>query len=220
MDLDRTWTAVRRHPSALLLVGQLLLVLVFPMLDDTVQGRVVLGVLSMAIVATAMWAVRFTPALAWVALVFGLPAMGFAVAEAITPDVGWVVLCSALLHVPFYFYVSWAMIRYLYEDDRVTRDELFAVGAAFTVVAWAFAYVYAAIQVISPGSFVGPGGDTQSWFGLLFLSFTNLTSVGLSDILPATDPARAVLMVQQVAGVLYVALVVARLVGLNARRHS
>ena len=93
-------------------------------------------------------------------------------------------LTSAAVHAPFYFYVSYAMIRYLFHDDRVTRDELFATGAAFTVVAWAFAYVYAAAQVLWPGSFVGADGTDQPWFNLLFLSFTNLTSVGLSDVVP------------------------------------
>ena len=67
-------------------------------------------------------------------------------------------LTSAVFHVPFYLFVSYAMIRYLFHDDRVTRDELFATGAAFTVVAWAFAYVYAAVQVLDPGSFVNYDG--------------------------------------------------------------
>ena len=70
-------------------------------------------------------------------------------------------LTSALLHAPFYFYVSYAMIRYLFQDDQVTRDELFATGAAFTVVAWGFAYVFAGVQVIWPGSFVGADGDDR-----------------------------------------------------------
>ena len=78
-----------------------------------------------------------------------------------SPTTDWIVLTSALFHAPFYFFVSYAMIRYLFHDDRVTRDELFATGAAFTVVAWGFAYVYAAAQVLWPGSFVGDdgGGD-------------------------------------------------------------
>jgi hypothetical protein len=58
------------------------------------------------------------------------------------------VLGSALLHAPFYFYVSYGMIKYLFHDDRVTRDELYATGAAFTVVAWGFAYLYVAAQVV------------------------------------------------------------------------
>jgi hypothetical protein len=111
------------------------------------------------------------------------------------------------------------MIRYLFHDDKVTRDELFATGAAFTVVAWAFAYVYAAAQVVWPQSFASDGQE-QEWFNLLFLSFTNLTSVGLSDVMPVDAHARSLVMVEQVAGVLYVALVIARLVGLTVVRAT
>ena len=64
--------------------------------------------------------------------------------------------------MPFYFFVSYAMIRYLFHDDMVTRDELYAIGAAFTVVAWAFAYVYAAAQVLWPGSFAALRGHATS----------------------------------------------------------
>lgn len=137
------------------------------------------------------------------------------------PDSDGVLLASALLHAPFYFYVSYGMIRYLFHDDRVTRDELYATGAAFTVVAWGFAYVYLAVQVLSPGSFAGTSGTgDRTWFELLYLSFTTLTSVGLSDVTPVLDHARSLVMVEQVAGVLYVALVVARLVGLTVARQS
>jgi hypothetical protein len=156
-----------------------------------------------------------------VAGLIGGPAVVFSIVEAFAPDQEWVVLTSALLHAPFYFYVSYGMIRYLFHDDRVTRDELYATGAAFTVVAWGFAYVFVACQVVWPGSFVGSGGDdAHEFFDLLFLSFTNLTSVGLSDILPVEANARSFVMVEQVAGVLYVALVVARLVGLTVARQA
>ena len=71
------------------------------------------------------------------------------------------------------------------------------------------------------GSFIGygtDGGADVSWLELLFLSFTTLTSVGLSDVYPVLDHARSLVMVEQVAGVLYVALVIARLVGLSHLR--
>jgi hypothetical protein len=210
------WSAaLGSHPSGVLLGAQLVAVLAYPFLDSTI-GRVVLGVVQLGIVLLAVYAVRRTPALTWVALLFGLPAIVFSVLEAVRPDDDVVIVGSALAHVPFYFFVSYAMIRYLFNDDRVTRDELFATGAAFTVVAWGFAYVYAAAQVFWPGSFVGAGGaGDRSWFDLLFLSFTTLTSVGLSDIVPVLPNARSLVMIEQVAGVLYIALVVARLVGLT-----
>jgi hypothetical protein len=213
--------AVRDHPSALLLTLQLLAVLAYPFLDDNVAGRAALGTVQVGVVLVAAWAVRRTPTLSWVALLLAGPAMVLSVLEALTDDAGWVVLSSALFHVPFYLFVSYAMIRYLFHDDRVTRDELFATGAAFTVVAWAFAYVYAAAQVIWPGSFIGySGAGERPWFELLYLSFTTLTSVGLSDVSPVMDHARSLVMLEQLAGVFYVALVVARLVGLTARGRN
>jgi hypothetical protein len=218
--VTRVWAALRHHPSGVLLVGQLLVVLAYPFLDGSTAGRAVLGVVQMVLVFSAVAAVRLTPALSWVALLLGVPAMVFAVLEAVEPDVDWIVLTSAAVHVPFYFYVSYAMVRYLFHDDRVTTDELFATGAAFTVVAWGFAYVYAGAQVLWPHSFEGASGSDQTWFNLLFLSFTNLTSVGLSDVLPVDEHARSLVMVEQVAGVLYVALVIARLVGLTVARAA
>ena len=52
---------------------------------------------------------------------------------------------------------------------------------------------------------------------MLFLSFTNLTSVGLSDITPVLAQARSWVMIEQVAGLMYVALVISRVVGLTDR---
>ncbi|MSZ77818.1 MAG: two pore domain potassium channel family protein [Actinobacteria bacterium] len=210
-----------QHPSGVLLGAQLLAVLAYPYLDGSGVGRAVLGVVQMAVVGIAVWAVRRTPALSWVAVTVGAPAMVFTVLEAAAPHVDWIVLVSAILHAPFYFFVSYAMIRYLFHDDRVTRDELFATGAAFTVVAWGFAYVYAAAQVVWEGSFTGTGtGTDRAWFELLYLSFSTLTSVGLSDVVPVLAHARSLVMIEMVAGVLYVALVVARMVGLTVARAA
>lgn len=208
------------HPSAVLLFAQLFAVLAYPFFDQTALGRAVIGVVQLGIVLAALAAVRPSPALTWVAVLFGAPAMVFTVLEAIQPHADAVVLLSAMFHAPFYFYISYAMLRYLFHDDRVTRDELFATGAAFTVVAWGFAYLYAACQVLWAGSFIGADGTgDRSWFELLFLSFTTLTSVGLSDVLPVQAHARSLAMVEMVAGVFYVALVVARLVSLAVVRH-
>jgi hypothetical protein len=212
----RILDAVRRHPSAVLLTAQLLAVLAYPFADGSTVGRAFLGAMGTGVVLIALWAVRRTPALGWIAVLLGGPAMVFSILEAFV-DKDAVVLTSALLHAPFYFYVSYGMIRYLFHDDRVTTDELYATGAAFTVVAWGFAYVFVACQIIWPGSF---GGDQLRFFDLLFLSFSNLTSVGLSDILPTMGHARSFVMIEQVAGVLYVALVIARLVGLTVARQA
>lgn len=207
---------IREHPNAVLLLGQVVILLGYPFLGTTTAGRAAIGVAQLVVILAAVAAVRRSPALTWVALVFGAPAAVFAVWESVSPEIRWVVLVSATLHVPFYLFVSSALVRYIFNDDRVTRDELFATAGAFTVVAWAFAYAYAALQVLWPGSF----GEERAWFDLLYLSFTTLTSVGLGDFTPVLAQARSVVVLEQVAGVFYVALVVSRLVGLAISRRD
>jgi hypothetical protein len=83
-------------------------------------------------------------------------------------------------------------------------------------VAWAFAYAFTVCQAIEPQGFtaaIDPQAD-RTWMELLFLSFTTLTSTGLSDVVPVKDFARSLVMIEQVAGLGYVAMVVSRLVGL------
>jgi hypothetical protein len=203
----------------MLLGAQLLQVLLWPFLEDSTVGRMFLGVIGMLAVGSAVLAVRRTANVSRVVVVLGAPAMVLTLLEAVFHTSDPIVLASGLLHAPFYFFVSYAMVRYLFHDDVITTDEYYATGAAFTVVAWGFAYLYAAAQVIWPASFVGAGGDgDRTWFELLYLSFTTLTSVGLSDVVPIEPHARSLVMIEQVAGVFYVALVVARLIGLSRPR--
>ena len=55
---------------------------------------------------------------------------------------------------------------------------------------------------------------------LLFLSFTTMSSTGLSDVVPVTPFARGLVMLEMVAGLGYVAMVVSRLVGLTVMRGT
>ena len=105
------------------------------------------------------------------------------------------------------------------QDHKVTSDELFAAGATFTLLAWAFAFSFSVCQAWYPGSFtaaVDPDAQ-RSWMELLYLSFSTLSGVGLSDIMPIKPHARALVMLAQFAGVMYIAVVVSRLIGLTVR---
>jgi hypothetical protein len=102
------------------------------------------------------------------------------------------------------------------QDWVTTTDELFAAGATFTLLAWAFAYVFVVYQALAPGSFgAGDAAATRTWMELLFLSVAVLSSVGLSDIVPVTPMARGIVMLEAFTGVLYIALVVSRLISMS-----
>jgi hypothetical protein len=213
--------SARRHPSAVLLVVQLLGVLVYPAMEGSPGGRVAFEILGIVVLVLAVVSVRSTPGLTWVSICLGIPAVALSLVDAFNPTEA-VVAVSAVFHAAFYFYAAYSMLRYMLSDQVVTTDELYATGATFTLVAWGFAYLYVFVQALVPGSFIAavdPGND-RTWMELLFLSFTTLSSTGLSDVVPITAWARSVVMIEQLAGLGYVAIVVSRLVGLTIMRRS
>jgi hypothetical protein len=211
----------RREPSAVLLGAQLLAVLLYPAMEGSDVGRSLFSVFGIAILGLVVLAVRDSPGLNWVALALGLPATILLLIQAITRDDALLPYSSAV-EALLYFYAAYALIRYMLADHEITRDELWAVGATFTLVAWAFAYVFVVWQAVEPGSFTAAvhASDDRTWMELLFLSFTTLSSTGLSDVVPIKAFARGLVMLEQLAGVAYIAMVVSRLVGLLVINRS
>ena len=179
----------RVEPSAFLLLVQLVGVLLYPFMDESPIGRAALSLFSLLVLALAVRTVRSTPALTWVSVVLGAPIVVLTLLEIADPTNATLVFWSSALLAAFYGYTAVALLRYMFRDRFITPDELWAVAATFTVIAWAFAHAYMAVQVVWPGSFIASldPDAPRTWFEMLFLSFTNLTSVGLSDIVP--DPA-------------------------------
>jgi hypothetical protein len=211
---------ITRHPSAVLLVVQLIGVLLYPFMADEALGRVLFELFGAAVLALAIWSVRASPGPLWISVTLGVVASALSIADAIDHS-NVLQGASAVFHALFYFYAAGSLMVYMLADRTVTTDELYAVGATFTLVAWAFAYVFVFLQIAQPGCFIAAVDSDQprTWMELLFLSFTNLSSTGLSDVVPVTAHARSVVMIEQLAGLGYVALFVSRLVGLTISRQ-
>ncbi len=185
---------------------------VYPFMEGSGIGRAAFNAFGIAVVLLALWAVRFSPGLTWVGALLAAPAAGLLLAQTIfdLPQLlGW----SSGFEAALYFYAAICMLVYMLADHEITRDELWAVGATFTLVAWAFAHLFVVAQAIDPNSFAAQ----RTWMELLFLSVTTLTSTGLSDIVPVTAGARAIVMFEQIAGLGYVVMLVSRVVGLAIR---
>lgn len=207
---------IASHPSAILLVVQLLGVLVYPFMETGGVGALLFEVFGALVLALAIWATRESPGPTWIAVTLAVLASGLSIADEINP-IPAMDVASGVLHAIFYFWAAGSLMVYMLADRTVTTDELYAVGATFTLVAWGFAYVFDVLQIFQPGCFIAAVNPDQprSWLELLFLSFTNLSSTGLSDVVPVSGQSRAVVMIEQVAGLGYVALFVSRLVGLT-----
>ena len=211
------WRALARtHPSAFLLAAQLLSLALYAAFDGSSSGRALLGAVGILILTLVVWVVDRSPALNWIAWMLVAPAILLSLLSIFSAN-PTLLVWAALLEAVLYFYAAGSMVAYMLKDYRVTADELYAAGATFTLLAWGFAYAYVICQALVPGSFVGITNPTQprTFLELLFLSVTNLTAAGLGDILPISPPARVLVMLEQFAGIGYVAVVVSRLIGMT-----
>jgi hypothetical protein len=215
--MRRSLQFLRGTPCFVLLVVQLAGVLLYPWMDRSYAGRASFSLFGLLVLALAVLALRATPFLTWVALLLAMPSSVLLLVTVFNGNERLYVW-SAGFEMVLYLYAAVSLLAYMLHDERVTTDELFAIPAVFTLLAWAFAYLYVVVQALDPHGFGTSGDPERSWMELLFLSFTVLSSTGLSDIVPVSAHARSVVMLEQVAGVFYIAMVVTRLVALRGQR--
>jgi hypothetical protein len=210
---------VRNHPSALLLAAQLLSLLVYPLMDDATSGRLIFGAVAVVVVPLAVWVVNRSPFVSAVGWLLAIPSLALTLVGVLM-EYDQLLPVSALLESALYFYAAGSLIAYMLRDQHVTPDDLYAAGATFTLLAWGFAYAYFVCQAWYPGSFTGAVDPERPrrWIELLFLSFTNLSATGIGDVIPVGSRARVLVMLEQFAGVGYIAAVVSRLIGLGIAR--
>jgi len=206
---------LNRHPSAVLLVVQLSGLLLYPFIEGRRAGNLLFGGFSVLVLCLAIAMVQHTRGRAWISVAIAVPAVLLHGLQAML-DLPALLPWASALEALFYFYAAWCLIAYMLADRRATTDELFAAGATFTLLAWAFTHLFVACQALQPGSFgAAAGGGARSWTELTFLSFVLLSSTGIGDIIPLSGQARALASLEIFVGIMYLALVVSRLIGLT-----
>lgn len=220
MNRLRLLASARRHPSAILLVVQLAGMLLYPFIENTHAGRIVFGAFGIVVLVITTRMVRQTPGLTWVSIGIALPAIVLLVLQAlfVMPQLlPW----SSGLEAAFYFYAAGSLIAYMMADRHASRDEIFCAGATFTLLAWGFTYVFLLLQALQPGCFAAAvnAGEPRSWTELMYLSFALLSSTGIGDVIPLTAHARALASIEMFVGVMYLAAVVSRLIGLTLQQR-
>lgn len=207
---------VRRSPSLGLLVVQALALVLYPFAVDSRGGHLFATVLSVGVLAMAVRMVQRSPRDAWLAGLFAV--MGVALWQIhVSSAVSGIGIAGALFYAAAYFYSAAALIGYMLQDDRTSADEMWAAAATFMLFVEGYAWLFIALQLVQPGAFVVPGAEAEPmrrWMELVFLSGTNFSNTGLSDIIPGTPHARMLVLIEQWNGLMYLALVVARLAGM------
>ena len=216
MRLLRLIVRTRRHPSAILLLVQLAGMVLYPFLEQTEFGHIAFNAIGILILTFTIRMVHRTPGHTWISVALAVPIVALLSAQMLL-DRPSLQAWSSGIEAFFYFYAAGSLIRYMMADRRVTTDELFAAGATFTLLAWGFTHLYLVVQALAPGSFAAAVNAhlPRTWTELNYLSFALLSSTGIGDVIPLTVHARALASIEMFVGLIYLASVVARLIGLT-----
>lgn len=115
-----------------------------------------------------------------------------------------------------------AAARFVLRAEDVETDHIHAAMSVYLLVGVFFGLLHWTIEQAWPGSYVAASGDagTLRLFDAIYLSFVTLTTVGYGDLLPASDIARGLSIVESVSGQLFLAVMIGRMVGAHLQSKS
>lgn len=210
----------KQYPYALLLFVQLASVLVYGFVTTSHVEHIIANCVGLIVPLIAVWVVYRTPAVNWVGYGLAIISVGLTIISIfVNPNA---LIFAHVFESLLYFYAAFSLTMKLFEDNVVTKDELYAAAATFTLMVWGFALAYSVCQQIYPGSILAAinPDKPRSMIELLFMSFSIQSSTGVGDVIPVSAPARAIGSIQIFAGVMYIAIIVSRLVGLAASQKK
>jgi di/tricarboxylate transporter len=112
--------------------------------------------------------------------------------------------------IAFYAVAVVYLLQYVFNPQVMSADKLFGAAAGYLMLGLLWAYAYQMVQFFDPKAF----GATRSFYDLLYMSFGALTSNGLGDVNPVGAKARSLVILEQLLGTLFVAILIARLAGI------
>jgi hypothetical protein len=122
----------------------------------------------------------------------------------------------------FIGFVVVQLLRFIVYAPRVDSEVLCAAVAGYLLSGFAWSLAYALLDRLDPNSFVftlgAKSGQSMNGFTGLYFSFITLSTVGYGDIIPLSDAARMVAIVEAIFGMFYVSLLIARLVSLYSSK--
>jgi len=207
-----------------LLASLVVLIVLEPWLHGPV-GRVLLVAVFSAILLSAVWGLHTSRRGFVVGLALSLAALAGNWAGVFVESLP-LLFVSRAVTVAFLGLVIWTLLGNIARQTRIQPETIYQAACVYLILGVIFALLYASVSQIDPGAFSpipaagtapdGADGGTKG-AGLakwVYFSFITLTTVGYGDITPITPAVRSLVIVEALIGQFFVAVLVARLVGL------
>jgi len=207
------------------LLVALLLLLFFHLLMVEVERARLFRFFLAAVLAFAAWAVSGRRRVLVGALALGTPAVAAQLVAYTWPGTG-TALAAAGLGLLLLLFVTVVVLAGVVEHGPVDVDRIAGAVAAYLLLGLTWAVLFAVLAMASPAAFQLPpavdaaqairSGDGSVFY---YFSFVTLTTLGFGDVVPLSPAARTLTWLEAVVGQLYLAILIARLVGLQITQH-
>jgi hypothetical protein len=209
-----TLTLTLQQRCFYLFCALLLVLMSVPFLEDTARGRMVLNVINLTVLLAGAGAIGRGAGARVFSLLLALPAAGFQVLGIVTDGPALVILSQAFA-AAFYFATVSYLLTHALRRDVLSMDKLYGAASAFLMLGFLWGYFYSILLWFHPGALAMNGAAVSALppSTMLYFSFVTLTATGMSDILPVHPVARMLCTFEMIAGVLFIAVLIARLAG-------
>src|SRR5215467_1393426 len=206
-----------------LFLCQVLLLVLFPYLEQPGLPMVLFRLLGVAAFISGVYAVS-ERRWQWIAaLALAVPAGVLNAVFAFRPDLR-IAVPTLIFTMLFLVFTLVSLLRAVVRAEQVTRDTIYGAISIYLLMAIAWAAAYLLLVTLQPDAIAMDATrhphHTMDWSDCVFYSFVTLTSLGYGDILPMTPQARSLSMLEAVSGIMYIAILIARLVGLYSAMKS
>jgi hypothetical protein len=206
----------RAHRFAWLFFSLLLTLGSRPALETLVSG---FNLLELLLALNLVAAVASAAHERWIRVLLVL-GIAFVVTRGIRAVLGVEVLLpiSQVLWVTASLLATAATARYALRAGVVDAEHIFAALDAYLLAGLIFAVCYWLLDQTWPASFGAAAESDLTLARAVYFSFVTIATLGYGDIVPASDSARGLVILEAVGGQMYLAVLVARLVSLYAKQ--
>jgi Ion channel len=208
----------QKHLALLCLL--LLLFVLSPFVVLMRYGELVVNTIGAAVLLSGTYTINRRKKLFAISVVLSIATVVVDCLMVFYSSEGLVLLSNALPLVLLALF-SVSILGNVLRAGQVTADKIYGALCVYLIIGYAWTFAYAILDQVQPGSFAGP--DENSGISehvarvmrMRYFSFVTLTTVGFGDIIPRSPAARTFATLEAVMGQIYLAVLVARLVGLH-----
>ncbi len=199
----------------ILLISILCLLIFTPVFQGFVGIRILMNVFITAILISGTYAASQKIYITITAASLALP-MLVSIWISHFADMPLLVFVGDCFGIAFIAFLVVVILSFIFREHEVTINVIYASIVVYLLIAIMWMFIYLVLESIQPGSFAAGEGQIEVGRRLyIYYSFVTITTLGYGDITPTTDIANSFSFLEAVTGQLYIAILIARLVGIH-----